>query len=42
MNGLVYMLNKAGESLAAAEAEIERLRRENAILRENAKPEDKP
>jgi cell division protein FtsB len=32
--GTAYVIEKLGQSLAAAEAEIERLRRENAVLRE--------
>jgi cell division protein FtsB len=34
VNGLTYVIDKLGESLAAAEQEIARLRQENAILRE--------
>lgn len=34
MNGLVYVIDRLGESLAAAEQEIVRLRQENAVLRE--------
>lgn len=34
MQGVLYTIDKLGESLATAELEIARLRRENSVLRE--------
>lgn len=42
MNGLVFTINKLGESLAAAEQRIAQLEQENAILREQIAAAEKP